>query len=243
MHQNILKLERMITTLTELPKNHFSGEQTLDKIGKLPLFHLLAYATHPNPVVRYNIVWLLGKSRKRRAFNTIVASTYDLNPEVRYDALLSLGELGDVRAIRFLICRLLEEKMDDGEKGAIANALIKFGKRARRQVILLTQNDRPDIRLIGTNLMRKFKDDRVLYQLSNLLHDSDASVRLVALECLGMIGTKKSLLYLLPFSKCSEKVMEEHAIYWIKEYNIKHKSTLLSAQQWQLQLQPQPLLP
>ncbi len=55
-----------------------------------------------SPAVRFRAVWILGKSKDVRAFDSIVVLLEDPDPSVQYDAAYALGELGDPRGFEIL---------------------------------------------------------------------------------------------------------------------------------------------
>ena len=103
------------------------AESRLLRFGKKAVRQLLEVVSSDNPQVRLRAVYLLGKSGDEQVLPVIIGLVSDPDEYVRYDAVMSLGYLGNSRAIS-----VLEEIAKHREDpaciaSAACMALAKFG--------------------------------------------------------------------------------------------------------------------
>lgn len=105
-----------------------SAERALIRYGDEVIGLLLPMNSHPDPRVRYRVVWILGRSGSPNVFATILQMTNDPDPRVAYDAIAALGELGDARAVQPLqALAARHEHHPDALGSAARSALARLG--------------------------------------------------------------------------------------------------------------------
>lgn len=104
------------------------AEKRLMRYADRAVPRLQTLANHPDPRVRFRVVWLLGKSQCPAAYRTIVERIEDSDARVAYDAIMALGEFGDLRSIP-LLQELASRLAGRSEEllGAALMALAKLG--------------------------------------------------------------------------------------------------------------------
>jgi HEAT repeat protein len=115
---------------------------TLAAIGEAALPSLLEALKHPEWLVRLHAVEALGKSRSADAVEPLLWALFnDHDQAVREDVVRALGELGDGRAMEFLITVMKEP----GLRPLAVEALGKIGDRRAVPVLIavLEDSDRP----------------------------------------------------------------------------------------------------
>ena len=80
------------------PKSGAAELLLLRHYAKDACTELLEHVEHPDTLVRCRVAWILGHSRDPRAYEPLVQFLGDSSPDVRYDAAIALGVLGDPRA-------------------------------------------------------------------------------------------------------------------------------------------------
>ncbi|MGI4792033.1 MAG: HEAT repeat domain-containing protein [Janthinobacterium lividum] len=126
------RIEKHIANLGSSDDNEaLHAEICLIRFGAKAIDALLNAAVDSRSQIRYRAVWALGKSREHRAFSTICSLAEDEDEAVRYDATLSLGELGDPHAIPFLEELVQRTEAEDSRHGAALSALMKLGGEPR----------------------------------------------------------------------------------------------------------------
>jgi HEAT repeat protein len=103
------------------------AELRLLRFGKKAIGQLLALVGSENPRVRLRVAYLLGKTGAPEVFPVVAAFVHDPDDLVRYDAVMSLGYLGDPRAIPLL--EELATQWDDPAyvASAACTSLARFG--------------------------------------------------------------------------------------------------------------------
>ncbi|WP_447974905.1 HEAT repeat domain-containing protein [Nitrospira sp. Kam-Ns4a] len=100
--------------------------QALVRIGPPAVAPLLAALTHGEWLVRLHAVEALGKLKSPEAVEPLLRVLFnDRDPAVREDSVRSLGEIGDVRAVEFLLLVM----RDPGLRAPAVEALGKIGDR------------------------------------------------------------------------------------------------------------------
>lgn len=127
-----MRRRRMARLIDQLGSPHDDtaarAEARLIQHGETAVGPVLSLATHPDPRMRFRVVWVLGKSRLPDVFSAVLGLTEDPDPRVAYDAIMALGELGDPRAIQPLQELIaLHAGHPDALDSAAAMALVKLG--------------------------------------------------------------------------------------------------------------------
>jgi HEAT repeat protein len=114
----------------------------LAAIGEAALSSLLAALTHAEWLVRLHAVEALGKTRSPEAVNPLLSVLFnDHDRAVREDAIRALGQIGDGRAVEFLVTVMKEP----GLRPLAVEALGQIGDRRAVPVLInvLEGVDRP----------------------------------------------------------------------------------------------------
>jgi HEAT repeat protein len=114
----------------------------LAAIGDAALPSLLAALKHPEWLVRLHAVEALGRSRSADAVEPLLWVLFnDQDQAIREDVVRALGQLGDGRALEFLVTAMKEP----GLRPLAVEALGKIGDRRAVQVLIavLEGSDRP----------------------------------------------------------------------------------------------------
>jgi HEAT repeat protein len=121
----IRRIETHIAALGEYDQDKaYQAERRLIRFSSKAIGRLIEVAGSSDPQVRFRAVWVLGKSRDARAFETILRLTEDADASVAYDATLALAERGNLHALEPL--RRLVGKT---AMGAPETALLRLGYR------------------------------------------------------------------------------------------------------------------
>ena len=101
----------------------------LAAIGEAALSSLLAALTHAEWLVRLHAVEALGKTRSPEAVDPLLSVLFnDRDRAVREDAVRALGQIGDARAVEFLVTAMKEP----GLRPLAIEALGRIGDRSCR---------------------------------------------------------------------------------------------------------------
>jgi HEAT repeat protein len=114
----------------------------LTEIGDAALPSLLAALKHPEWLVRLHAVEALGKSRSANAVEPLLWSLFnDQDQAIREDVVRALGQLGDPRAMEFLMTAMKEP----GLRPLAVEALGRIGDRRALPVLIavIEGGDRP----------------------------------------------------------------------------------------------------
>ena len=116
----------------------------LAAIGEAALSSLLAALTHAEWLMRLHAVEALGKTRSPEAVDPLLSVLFnDRDRAVREDSIRALGQIGDARAVEFLITAMKEP----GLRPLAVEALGRIGDRCAVPVLIavLEKVDRPEI--------------------------------------------------------------------------------------------------
>jgi HEAT repeat protein len=116
----------------------------LAAIGEAALSSLLAALTHTEWLVRLHAVEALGKTRSPEAVNPLLSVLFnDPDRAVREDAVRALGQIGDARAVEFLVTAMKEP----GLRPLAIEALGRIGDRSAVPMLInvLKGMERPEV--------------------------------------------------------------------------------------------------
>lgn len=134
--------------------------------------------------VRVTVAGQLDKFKDARVVPTLIeAARNDSEPDVRYNAILSLGNLGDLRAFETLVNILENDSEEKGKNRAAA-----------------------------ANALTKLEDERVVEPLINALEDPDQQVRVNAVSMLGEIGNQKAVDPIIDILQSPDKTSQDTRI-------------------------------
>ena len=116
----------------------------LAAIGEAALSSLIAALTHTEWLVRLHAVEALGKTRSAEAVDPLLSVLFnDRDRAVREDAVRALGQIGDARAVEFLVTAMKEP----GLRPLAIEALGRIGDRRAVPVLIevLKGVERPEV--------------------------------------------------------------------------------------------------
>ncbi|MCU0497285.1 MAG: HEAT repeat domain-containing protein [Anaerolineae bacterium] len=157
------------------------------------MFELDDYLQHlqsPDPNVRRNAAWNLGRFRDLRIIDPLLACIDDLDNDVRLRVAESLGNLRDPKIVGPLLTRLQIEPEIDIRAQLIAS----LGRQGQTDAMpalfeVLTDLD-PVIRAAAVEAIGEIGGDMTIIDplISVLFHDPDENTRYLASKALARIG-------------------------------------------------------
>jgi len=132
--------------------------------------------------------WILGKWQDPRGFDHLMRLVDDPDGYVRYDIAMSLGNLGDHRAIPTLIDMI---QVNDGEHSvdsAAAMALCRLQELAFGPLLAALPTMTPTGRQMTAAIFGSLGDKRALEPLAEMLGDPDTTLQSVARESIEEIN-------------------------------------------------------
>ncbi|QDV31700.1 Phycocyanobilin lyase subunit alpha [Planctopirus ephydatiae] len=140
-------------------------------------------------VVREAVATALGDLGQPEATPALIEMFDDEVPEVRRNAIASIGKLRDARACRAMIVMALQEPHF---RFASLDAITKMGTAATGSLQQILQEKDPGYALEAAVVAGRTRDTKLIEPLLKLLGNSFAIVRGQAAESLGQIGDKKA---------------------------------------------------
>jgi HEAT repeat protein len=151
----------------------------------------------PDPDVRRNAAWSLGRHRDPRITAPLITALQDENVGVRLRAAEALGNLRDEEAVMPLISALADD--DPRVRAEIVTSLGRQGDyRAVDALVELLRDGESVVRAAAAQVFSLLPDSRAVALLVTvLLDDEDDSVRYYAARSLGQIGGAETVTALL----------------------------------------------
>jgi HEAT repeat protein len=186
-----LRQQKDIRTLIQaLRYNDFevqtSAAQALGTLGSEAIKELILALKDKNKHVRLGIIEALSVIRDQRAVPMLIELLNDTSSEVRWETAIALGEIGGP-----VVTLPLKNALRDPDKyvryGA-ASALLKTGWNP-------ASDEERAFYYVGLQEWQAVKDcgPAAISALSLALQDHDSSVRIQAIEILGLIGDKQAI--------------------------------------------------
>lgn len=139
--------------------------------------------------VREGVAEALGELRDPAGVPMLIQMLGDEVPEVRRLAIVSLGKVGDARAVVALVDVALQDPMF---RFTASESVIRMGVGAVPALLDLLQGDDPGRTLEAVTILGRIKDRSAAEPVANLLNHKFATIRAQAAEALGQIGEVKS---------------------------------------------------
>lgn len=158
--------------------------------------------------VREGVAEALGNLRDPAGVPTLVRLLGDEVPDVKRDAVVSLGKVGDARAVRPLLDIALQEPLFRFTAG---EAVTRIGKAAVPILISILKEDDPGLALEAIIVLGRIKDPAAVEPIAALLGHRFAILRSHAAESLGHIGDAKSATALIRTLGDPDAVVRAHA--------------------------------
>jgi HEAT repeat protein len=149
---------------------------------------LIKYLSEKDPFVRAIGCEVLGKMRERKALKQIMMLLKDPSKYVREKAAISLGQIGDKKAVPVLVEAL---EKDDAEevRVTIAGVLGHLRDKVAVPALIKTLEDpSPTARMKSAISLGLIGDPEAIPALYKVLKDPNELVRKYACEALGNIG-------------------------------------------------------
>jgi hypothetical protein len=163
-----------------------SAAQALGSLGNEGINRLILALKDKDRDVRLGIIEALSGIRDQRAVPPLIELLNDTSSEVRWETTIALGEIGGPDVIAPLKNALRDP--DKYVRYGAASALLKTGWNP-------VSDEERAFYYVGMQEWQKVKDcgPAAISALSLVLQDPDSSVRIEAIEVLGLIGDKKAI--------------------------------------------------
>jgi len=163
-----------------------SAAQALGSLGNEGINRLILALKDKDRDVRLGIIEALSVIRDQRAVPPLIELLNDTSSEVRWETTIALGEIGGPDVISPLKNALRDP--DKYVRYGAASALLKTGWNP-------VSDEERAFYYVGMQEWQKVKDcgPAAISALSLVLQDPDSSVRIEAIEVLGLIGDKKAI--------------------------------------------------
>jgi len=163
-----------------------SAAQALGSLGNEGINRLILALKDKDRDVRLGIIEALSGIRDQRAVPPLIELLNDTSSEVRWETTIALGEIGGPDVISPLKNALRDP--DKYVRYGAASALLKTGWNP-------VSDEERAFYYVGMQEWQKVKDcgPAAISALSLVLQDPDSSVRIEAIEVLGLIGDKKAI--------------------------------------------------
>jgi len=164
----------------------WEAAEALGALGEEGMDHLLWALNSRHKDIRLGVIEALGEIKDPRALSPLADQLDDSSNEIRWEAALALGEIGDPEAISHLVEALRD--VDRYVRYGAALSLQKLGWRPASEIeagYLYTGLQDWD-RLIAIG-------DSAVPAIENTMNDPDRSIRLLAVHCMGEIGSQKAI--------------------------------------------------
>ena len=163
-----------------------SAAQALGSLGNEGINRLILALKDKDRDVRLGIIEALSVIRDQRAVPPLIELLNDTSSEVRWETTIALGEIGGPDVISPLKNALRDP--DKYVRYGAASALLKTGWNP-------VSDEERAFYYVGMQEWQKVKDcgPAAISALSLVLQDQDSSVRIEAIEVLGLIGDKKAI--------------------------------------------------
>jgi len=172
------------------------ASSALRKMGRHAVEPLLGIVTHENPLVRYNAVRLLGKTRDPRPLDPLLEMLDDPDSNVRRAVIEALGELDDPRAFEPLTQILM--RGEDESRLASAKVLGEMGdSRAVDFLIGVLGDTNAGVAREAAISLGKLGVESAIPSLYDKLMDRESGVSKSAMEALISLGVPAAEFLLL----------------------------------------------
>ena len=163
-----------------------SAAQALGSLGNEGINRLILALKDKDRDVRLGIIEALSVIRDQRAVPPLIELLNDTSSEVRWETTIALGEIGGPDVISPLKNALRDP--DKYVRYGAASALLKTGWNP-------VSDEERAFYYVGMQEWQRVKDcgPAAISALSLVLQDQDSSVRIEAIEVLGLIGDKKAI--------------------------------------------------
>lgn len=129
--QNVPSISELFVELgTEDYEAAQKAENALIQLGGFAVPGLVEASQSPDPQVRWQAVWALGKIRDKRGLTAVIRATDDSDGRVAYDALMVLGRWNTPEALAILLRHVQQKTTDDSLPSAAASGLVQLGRAA-----------------------------------------------------------------------------------------------------------------
>jgi HEAT repeat protein len=157
----------------------------LARIGPAATVPLVNALKTRNRTLRLGLISALADIRDPRALDALEGMTRDSSNEIRWQACIALGEMGEIKAVPALLVSLRDK--DKYVRYASALSLLKTGYQPATEeewaFSFAGMQDWEKLAALGTPAVPA---------VVNLLSDSDAVVRQKAIQVLGSIGSRNA---------------------------------------------------
>ncbi len=160
------------------------AEEALIGIGSAGRTEVIELLHHENPVIRQSGVRILGGIRDMNTVSHLVGALADADPEVRNAAIAALSGFGKMALPE--ITAAFESSDLRIREGAM-EILAGIGEPAIPSLIVYLKNEDPSVKKRAAVILGEIRSFEAHEPLTDLLHDSDPSVRREAFEAIEQI--------------------------------------------------------
>ncbi|MBI5017184.1 MAG: HEAT repeat domain-containing protein [Deltaproteobacteria bacterium] len=194
-------VEAVLTRMTREGKGISSFiVESLLRHGEKSAEPLIRSLNHPDPRVRAEVAFLLGRLEDARAIEPLLGLLQDPEPRVRRNAVFALGALNRAgQESPYVIDRLVRVLADPAEdvSSAAREALVRYGERVVPVLLARCREGSGAERLASINALREIGSREAEPVMIELLGHRDRNVRIAAVAALMVLGSKASVEPLL----------------------------------------------
>lgn len=164
----------------------WQAAEALGEMGTEGLDYLLSALKSRNRDIRLGIIEALGMIGDVRAIPHLVSQMNDRSNEIRWETALALGEFQDPSVIPALCSALRDD-----------DHYVRYGAALSLQKLAWRSEDPTEFAFFMAGLQRwndlSSLGEHALPAITNTLRDPDRSVRILAVRCLGQIGSERAI--------------------------------------------------
>jgi HEAT repeat protein len=154
---------------------------------------------------------LAGKIKSDLSYPFLEKMLNDSNEDVKYDVIIAMGKLGDIRALPVL----QDGASTEAVKSAAAMSIAKFNDAAISTIESMARSERPAERRQAANILGAIRKPTARRILIHLFSDESSSVRMAALESICEWGRRVARPHLLQLLNDHDKEVSCAAQYWL----------------------------
>ena len=170
------------------------GLKGLKKLGEKAVDALIKELRGRKRKTKGMIAELLGEIKDKRAVDVLISCLSDMDTEVRINAARSLCEIGDEKAIPFIINKALVDK-DKRVRTFTGDRLKKMGLVIAPALMKILEDNKSSIELkeISVRVLGEIKAEKAIKILTGIMLEGKGKLRELAASSLGDIGSPKAV--------------------------------------------------
>ena len=156
----------------------------------------------------------LGYSNASSAISLLHRALSSHDEDMVYFSMISLAQIKTIESARVLLVFL---RKNPSSSYKIASILEGFPKEIADEVIKLTDDKDPKVRLSAVTILSKFASGQHMEKLESLTKDVSAEVRAAACDCMGIAGKYSAKEILVKCLKDDSWLVKRHAIFALEK--------------------------